>query len=401
MLEEKPLKEPTLESYDLDADVYNRYLNIKDEIRKYSSSIPEIKKLSISDGIMWCIYFLCSGSVSLIFYFNGVNFDDSFYWSLFLGFFCWLVVACLLLFILETEFVANIISLGKYKKKKEERRLLQDQIKLLQDKVEHIRKQVDPFESACKIYFEDRLREFFNINLYRKRSGSDAFEKGLSQFSSLISEAEEVNKVLITKRIYVSEYQEYLANRQVNHSYQKEKDNNLFGSFNKVIKGVTERQQAKKPLPPEVLYAKPRKVDWDDINKKRQITGLRGEEIVLSMQRDYLKSIGREDLSDRVCHVSVERGDGLGYDIASFFDDGTDKYIEVKTTKSSINTPFLISKNEMEFLRNNNMNSFIYRLCISNDEDKESIPTLEVFTATEVLNSENIIPVEYMIKINR
>lgn len=77
--------------------------------------------------------------------------------------------------------------------------------------------------------------------------------------------------------------------------------------------------------------------------------GLKGELLVL--QRECLKLIhaGRSDLADQVRHTSVADGDGAGYDIRSFFEDGRTKFIEVKTTTGPKTADFLISPNELAF----------------------------------------------------
>jgi hypothetical protein len=45
--------------------------------------------------------------------------------------------------------------------------------------------------------------------------------------------------------------------------------------------------------------------------------------------------------------VSHVDGDGAGYDILSFDTDGSDRVIEVKTTKGWERTPFHITRNEL------------------------------------------------------
>lgn len=77
--------------------------------------------------------------------------------------------------------------------------------------------------------------------------------------------------------------------------------------------------------------------------------GLKGELLVLAREQQRLIARGRKDLADRVIHVSVVGGDGSGYDIASFFDDGRPKFIEVKTTTGPKSAEFLISPNEVAF----------------------------------------------------
>jgi len=81
----------------------------------------------------------------------------------------------------------------------------------------------------------------------------------------------------------------------------------------------------------------------DGANRK---LGVAGEEFVLSVERERLAAAGRSDLAKKVVWVSKEQGDGLGYDIVSFTNDGAQIHIEVKTTKGSIHTPFFVSENE-------------------------------------------------------
>jgi hypothetical protein len=74
-----------------------------------------------------------------------------------------------------------------------------------------------------------------------------------------------------------------------------------------------------------------------------------GEEWVVGLERERLARFGRYALARRVEWTARERGDGLGYDVASFFPDGRERLIEVKTTNYSANTPFYITKGEVSF----------------------------------------------------
>jgi hypothetical protein len=91
-----------------------------------------------------------------------------------------------------------------------------------------------------------------------------------------------------------------------------------------------------------------RRFDPVERDLRNRELGLAGELAVLDHERHWLADRGRGDLSERVCHVSVEIGDGLGYDIASFTDQGVPKLIEVKTTRGGAGTPFFMSRNERE-----------------------------------------------------
>ncbi len=83
-------------------------------------------------------------------------------------------------------------------------------------------------------------------------------------------------------------------------------------------------------------------------HNNRQL-GLKGELLVLDIERWGLLRAGRKDLAKKVHHVSVAEGDGAGYDIQSFFPDGQIRFLEVKTTKGGCTTPFYISSNEIAF----------------------------------------------------
>ncbi len=68
---------------------------------------------------------------------------------------------------------------------------------------------------------------------------------------------------------------------------------------------------------------------------------------MLQSERLVLRRAGQEDRAKKVRWVSDIDGDGAGYDIQSFGADGTDRRIEVKTTKGWGRTPFHISQNEL------------------------------------------------------
>lgn len=78
------------------------------------------------------------------------------------------------------------------------------------------------------------------------------------------------------------------------------------------------------------------------------------EELVLAFEIDELEKKGLAELALKVKHISKVEGDGAGYDVLSFFEDGSPKYIEVKATTGPAGSPFFISARELEFSRLNN-----------------------------------------------
>lgn len=105
------------------------------------------------------------------------------------------------------------------------------------------------------------------------------------------------------------------------------------------------------------------KIDWNIVNERRTELGAKGEKFVLEQEKLAARAISPA-LENRVIHISAEQGDGFGYDILSVDKNGDSVFIEVKTTKGGEDTPFYISKNELEFFRvkADQDNAFLYRV---------------------------------------
>ncbi|MDB2474137.1 DUF3427 domain-containing protein [Gammaproteobacteria bacterium] len=96
-------------------------------------------------------------------------------------------------------------------------------------------------------------------------------------------------------------------------------------------------------------------------SKNRKL-GQIGEELVLKYEKDKLISYGKKDLAEKIVHTSKVEGDGAGYDIKSFNEDGSIKYIEVKATRGNINTDFYMSPRELRFAELNKDSFCLYRV---------------------------------------
>jgi hypothetical protein len=108
-----------------------------------------------------------------------------------------------------------------------------------------------------------------------------------------------------------------------------------------------------------------RKVDWEKVRDRNNEIGDQGEEFVLEFEIDRLietLSIERAKAMQNVQHLSRLQGDGLGYDISSINNDGSPRYIEVKTTSGDFNQPFFMSENERRFFEEYGNSAFIYRV---------------------------------------
>lgn len=106
----------------------------------------------------------------------------------------------------------------------------------------------------------------------------------------------------------------------------------------------------------------PQKRDYLAREARNASLGLAGEEFVLNYEHYRLRSLGKEDLADRVEHVSQTKGDGLGYDILSFDTTGRERFIEVKTTAFGKETPFFVSRGELRFAKEYEDAFHLYRL---------------------------------------
>ncbi len=309
-----------------------------------------------------------------------------------------------------TNFVENILTFGKLKRVKEINNKINQKIDEIKKEKDNIVKQIRNFEQKIKMYYEDYLKEYYLENLYNKRSSVDGYEKSLEKFSSMVEEAESVNKMMIVEKYSwneyypLGEYKDYIKRKQIKIISQEQIEkvenkqlNYITPLGQKINRAIRNSTEPKKITPPEIRYRTARQIDWDAKNKERRLTGSQGEEIAMVLEREYLIQIGSPDLAERIRHVSKEMGDGLGYDILSFFPDGKEKYIEVKSTAKDTGSSFYVSKNELEFLQQNTKDSFVYRIFSVNNDD--SNPSLEVVPAEEIISNGQIIPTQYLVKL--
>jgi hypothetical protein len=103
-------------------------------------------------------------------------------------------------------------------------------------------------------------------------------------------------------------------------------------------------------------------INYLEMEARNQALGSEGENFVIKYEKARLTHIGRENLADRIEQVSETIGPIAGYDIRSFEEDGSDRFVEVKTTKYGNKTPFFITKNELEFSRINQNSYYLYRV---------------------------------------
>jgi hypothetical protein len=103
------------------------------------------------------------------------------------------------------------------------------------------------------------------------------------------------------------------------------------------------------------------KVDYVAREARNSALGARGEAWVLAFERARLIKAGKASLADRVEQVSETVGPSSGFDIHSYERNGSDRFIEVKTTKGPIGVAFFVSANEVRSSIANEERYHLYR----------------------------------------
>jgi hypothetical protein len=103
-------------------------------------------------------------------------------------------------------------------------------------------------------------------------------------------------------------------------------------------------------------------IDFVKLDAENRSLGKAGEKFIAEFEAKRLWDIGKKKLSQRVELVSETKGDGIGYDILSFEENGTERFIEVKTTNRGKYFPFYTSINEVDFSDDFSSQYHLYRL---------------------------------------
>jgi hypothetical protein len=130
--------------------------------------------------------------------------------------------------------------------------------------------------------------------------------------------------------------------------------------FGKLIDSPPESKEHK-PVPKTRTKKKPFKINYLEREQQNLRSGTIGEQIAIGYERWRLIHAGKDSLADKIEWIS-EFDDGAGFDILSKNDNGSDRYIEVKSTKLSKETPIFFSNGEFEFARQHTANYHLYRV---------------------------------------
>lgn len=135
-------------------------------------------------------------------------------------------------------------------------------------------------------------------------------------------------------------------------------------------------------------------INFEGKSARARKIGDLGERLVVGFEKDRLEACNREDLAKKVVHVAKERGDGAGYDVLSYFEDGREMFIEVKTTTSGPRTDFLISANEIAFASEYADQYRLYRLYNLDEKGKAA----DFFVLDGDIQSQfDAVPTEYRV----
>lgn len=89
-------------------------------------------------------------------------------------------------------------------------------------------------------------------------------------------------------------------------------------------------------------------VNYLEREAKNRELGDAGELFVMAFEQARLARCGREDLAGRVEHIARTRGPAAGFDVLSFEHSGEERLVEVKTTRYGAETPFFLTRNELQ-----------------------------------------------------
>jgi len=112
-----------------------------------------------------------------------------------------------------------------------------------------------------------------------------------------------------------------------------------------------EKAQVAPPVPKKRAEAsqgtgskKKGKTDYSARQAANDGVGKLGEEFAMRYEKWRLKDAG--DLADKVVHVALE-DDGAGFDIISLEPDGTERFVEVKSTTGKAESLFFVTDAEL------------------------------------------------------
>lgn len=135
------------------------------------------------------------------------------------------------------------------------------------------------------------------------------------------------------------------------------------------------------------------KPDYDAEQRKRKKLGERGEVVAIRYELQRLKSLG---LKKKPKHISLT-DDSCGYDILSYNADNSERYIEVKTTSSSLkHFNFFFTANELSAAQELKSNYHVYVVFHANSAHPQVMDLGNPFTSGKEIK---LIPISYKVNL--
>lgn len=143
----------------------------------------------------------------------------------------------------------------------------------------------------------------------------------------------------------------------------------------------------------------PKKIDFKKVEEENRKLGDAGEIYIYNYEIERLRDLNLSiDVLEEVIHISKTLGDGAGFDILSKQEENGYIFnlnIEVKTTKGDLNTPFFISTNELNFMKDHEKEARIYR--VYNFDCDTNVGDVKVIDYETLMNEYNIYPTSYRV----
>lgn len=140
-----------------------------------------------------------------------------------------------------------------------------------------------------------------------------------------------------------------------------------------------------------------RNYDFEGNAQKNTKLGNKGEDIVVEFEKKHLIDIGREDLAKDVMPTREFSGNAERFDVLSFEDDGSKKYIEVKTTTGGENNLFHISENEVACSEEYKEHYYLYRLYNFNKKERKA----DCIIKNGAINRDKLTPTNYTCRLEK
>jgi len=140
----------------------------------------------------------------------------------------------------------------------------------------------------------------------------------------------------------------------------------------------------------------PRMTSYAHNESENKRIGDLGELWVIDYEKNKLINLGKHNLARKIEHTSKEKGDGTGYDIISFDKSGKKIFIEVKTTKGNISSPFYVTRNELKKSEIEEENYFLYRVYNFNTQNNKA----NLLIINGVLSDVCSCPTQYIVKLD-